>query len=99
MAPVPSASWLQGRPVGACRPRRVWWLRILLSRGANLLYVQKCGGWKSAKVLLDTYSHWIEEAAEEASVATPSNQTCKQDMAAGQVGAASRRVELSALTV
>jgi integrase len=37
---------------------------ILLSRGANLLAVQKAGGWRSASVLLETYSHWIEEAEE-----------------------------------
>ena len=35
---------------------------LLLSRGANLLAVQKAGGWKSANILLQTYAKWIEEA-------------------------------------
>jgi integrase len=33
----------------------------LLSRGANLLYVQKAGGWKSAAVLLRVYAKYIEQ--------------------------------------
>jgi integrase len=42
---------------------------ILLSRGANLLAIQKAGGWRSATVLLETYAKWIEEA-EEAPIAS-----------------------------
>ena len=37
---------------------------ILLSRGANLLAVQRAGGWKSATVMLSTYAKWIEDASE-----------------------------------
>ena len=33
---------------------------ILLSRGENILKVQKAGGWSSATVLLKTYAHWID---------------------------------------
>jgi integrase len=36
---------------------------ILLSRGANLLAVQRAGGWKSATVMLSTYAKWIEDAS------------------------------------
>ena len=42
----------------------------LLSRGANLLYVQKQGGWKNASVLLQVYARYIEQG-EEASQALP----------------------------
>jgi integrase len=35
---------------------------LLLSRGANLLAIQKAGGCKSATILLQTYAKWIEEA-------------------------------------
>ena len=35
---------------------------ILLSRGENLLEVQEAGGWRSATVLLTTYSKWIKAA-------------------------------------
>ncbi len=40
---------------------------ILLSRGANLLAIQKAGGWRSATVLLNTYSKWMggDEAVPE----------------------------------
>lgn len=47
---------------------------ILLSRGVNLLKVQKAGGWRSASVMLSTYSKWIgeeerlEQAGEQAAV-------------------------------
>jgi len=34
---------------------------ILLSRGANLLAIQKAGGWRSAQVLLTTYAHYMAE--------------------------------------
>jgi integrase len=43
---------------------------ILLSRGANLLAIQKAGGWRSAQVLLKVYSKWIEEAGSDASIPT-----------------------------
>jgi integrase len=46
---------------------------ILLSRGANLLAVQKAGGWRSAQVLLTTYAHYM--ADQEAAPA--SNPTSK----------------------
>jgi integrase len=52
---------------------------ILLSRGANLLYVTKAGGWSNATTLLKVYSKWIEEAPDASSVAssdlTPRNLT------------------------
>lgn len=35
---------------------------ILLSRGENLLEVQEAGGWRSATVLLTTYSKWVKAA-------------------------------------
>ncbi len=57
------------------------------------------GGWKSAKVLLDTYSHWIEEAAEDTDVAATSKQTSTQNLAAGQVGAMSVVPQSASLTV
>jgi integrase len=41
---------------------------ILLSRGANLLAVQRAGGWKSATVMLSTYAKWIEDASNDASI-------------------------------
>jgi integrase len=40
---------------------------ILLSRGANLLAIQRAGGWKSAQILLSTYAKWIEDASTDAS--------------------------------
>jgi integrase len=43
---------------------------ILLSRSANLLAVQKAGGWKSAQILLQTYAHWIEQAEDASTVAS-----------------------------
>ena len=30
-----------------------------LSRGTNLLWVQRQGGWKSPQVLLETYTHFL----------------------------------------
>ena len=30
-----------------------------LARGTNLVWVQRQGGWKSPKVLLDTYTHFV----------------------------------------
>jgi len=38
---------------------------MLLSRGANLLAIQRAGGWTSAQVLLKTYAKWIESADQE----------------------------------
>jgi hypothetical protein len=35
---------------------------ILLSRGENLLEIQEAGGWRSATVLLTTYSKWVKAA-------------------------------------
>jgi len=46
---------------------------ILLSRGANILAIQKAGGWRSAQVLLQVYAKWIEEADSDASNATSSH--------------------------
>jgi integrase len=43
---------------------------ILLSRGANILAIQKAGGWRSAQVLLHVYAKWIEEADSDASTTT-----------------------------
>jgi len=43
---------------------------ILLSRGANLLYMTRAGGWANATVLLKVYSKWIEEAADASSEAS-----------------------------
>ncbi len=42
---------------------------ILLSRGANLFYMTRAGGWANATVLLKVYSKWIEEAADASSEA------------------------------
>ena len=45
---------------------------ILLSRGANPLYVQKQGGWRSATVLFQTYARYMadQEAAPASSPAS-----------------------------
>lgn len=43
---------------------------IMLSRGANLLYVVRAGGWTNATTLLKVYSKWIEEAADASSGAS-----------------------------
>ncbi len=45
---------------------------ILLSRGANLLAIQKAGGWRSAQVLLTTYAHYMpdQETATETNTDT-----------------------------
>jgi integrase len=48
---------------------------ILLSRGANLLAIQKAGGWRSATILLETYAKWIEEAEE----ATPASSGASRE--------------------
>jgi integrase len=45
---------------------------ILLSRGANILAIQKAGGWRSAQVLLQVYAKWIEEAGSDTS--SPANK-------------------------
>jgi len=52
------------------------------------------GGWKSAKALLDTYSHWIEESVETATEAA----TSKQSMAAVQGRDTTERPGLTLLT-
>jgi integrase len=46
---------------------------ILLSRGANLLAVQKAGGWRSAQVLLTTYAHYMADQ-EEAPASSPTSK-------------------------
>jgi len=56
---------------------------ILLSRGANLLAVQKAGGWKSATVLLETYAKWIEQG-EEAPAAAISAASRAEELASGR---------------
>jgi len=33
----------------------------LLSRNAPVLYVQRCGGWRSAAVLLRVYARWMPQ--------------------------------------
>jgi len=38
---------------------------ILLSRGENILKVQKAGGWRSAATLLRVYAKWIDEGASD----------------------------------
>lgn len=35
------------------------WASIMLSRGANLLYIVRVGGWTNANVLLKTYARYI----------------------------------------
>jgi hypothetical protein len=37
---------------------------ILLSRGANPLYMVKAGGWKGANTLFKIYAKWMPEEAE-----------------------------------
>jgi integrase len=46
----------------------------LLSRGANPLYVQKQGGWKSAAVLYRVYARWLEQG-EQVAQGQPSTLT------------------------
>jgi integrase len=53
---------------------------ILLSRGANLLAVQKAGGWRSATVLLETYAKWIEQAEEAPVASSVVNQRVTQEV-------------------
>jgi len=43
---------------------------ILLSRGANLLYMVRAGGWTNATTLLKVYSKWVEEASDVATIAS-----------------------------
>ncbi len=43
---------------------------ILLSRGANLLYLVRAGGWTNGTILLKVYSKWIEEADPASSPAS-----------------------------
>jgi integrase len=50
---------------------------VLLSRGGNLLAIQRAGGWKSATVMLGVYSKWVQ-AAEEASSSAASSQVTTQ---------------------
>jgi hypothetical protein len=52
----------------------------------------------SAKVLLDTYSHWIKESVETATEAATSKQTSKQSMAAVQGRDTTERPGLALLT-
>jgi integrase len=40
---------------------------MLLSRNAPLLYVQRCGGWRSASVLLGVYAQWMPQDGAQAS--------------------------------
>ncbi len=47
---------------------------ILLSRGANLLAIQKVGGWRSATTLLETYAKWIEQAEEAPAATSPASR-------------------------
>jgi integrase len=56
---------------------RHWFASILLSRGGNLLAIQRAGGWQSAQVLLRTYSKWIEEADEGADYKQDGKETPK----------------------
>jgi len=37
----------------------------MLSRNAPLLYVQRCGGWRSAGVLLRAYARWMPQDGAE----------------------------------
>jgi len=58
---------------------------ILLSRGANPLYLVLAGGWTNANILFKVYAKWIEEAADIASMGassrvTPENQKIDQLM-------------------
>jgi integrase len=47
----------------------------LVSRGANLLYVQKQGGWKSATVLLRVYAKYVEQGDQAAQMRPGATQT------------------------
>jgi len=48
-----------GWPLGSPTTLRHSFASILLSRGANILAIQKAGGWRSAQVLLQVYAKWI----------------------------------------
>ena len=37
----------------------------MLSRNAPLLYVQRCGGWRSANVLLSVYARWMPQDGDQ----------------------------------
>lgn len=49
-------------------PEQLWHTlaSVLLSRGANPLYVQKQGGWRSAAVLYKVYARWIDQGEQAA---------------------------------
>jgi integrase len=69
--------WRRALKRAGLAPRKPHTLRhsfasILLSRGANILAIQKAGGWRSAQVLLQVYAKWIEEAGSDAS--SPANR-------------------------
>jgi integrase len=50
---------------------------ILLSRGANPLYLVRAGGWTNANILFKVYAKWIEEAADSASMSASSGVTAE----------------------
>jgi len=65
--------WKQALTKAGVRYRKPHNLRhsfasILLSRGENLLKVQKAGGWRSATILLNVYGKWIDEGAKKSPV-------------------------------
>lgn len=57
---------------------------VLLSRGGNVFRVQEAGGWRSATVLLNTYTKWIREAAACAPDASTGTGTKPTESTRGQ---------------
>jgi len=64
---------------------------ILLSRGANLLYMVRAGGWTNATTLLKVYSKWVEEASDAGTIAssgassTPDSELRKESQRVSEV--------------
>ncbi len=50
------------------------WATLHLARGTPIEWVRQMGGWSSAKMLLDVYSHYIRQAHTAACVAVAPEQ-------------------------
>lgn len=82
--------WKRAVAKAGVRHRKLHALRhsfasILLSRGENILRVQKAGGWSSATILLGTYSRWIDEGAKR-----PPTRAGARSLATSKVNARGR---------
>jgi integrase len=60
---------------------------VLLSRNAPLLYVQRVGGWNSAKMLLDVYARWLPQDGVDFVPGQPSATPAQPGQAVQRVNA------------